>query len=79
MHKGTATALTISGLTALGVYRYRRGLVSHLLGLSPALHDVAVELELRIPMADGAELVADRYYPREPGRFPTILVRTPYG
>ncbi len=79
MHKVTVTALTISGLTALGVYRYRRGLVSRLLGLPPALHDVAVERGLRIPMRDGAELVADRYYPRESGRFPTILVCTPYG
>lgn len=79
MHKRAATALIISGLTALGVYRYRRGLISRLLGLPPALHNVAVERGLRVPMPDGVELVADRYRPREPGRFPTILVRTPYG
>src|ERR671916_3351976 len=40
MHKRAATTLIISGLTALGTYRYR---------------------------------------PRESGRFPTVLVRTPYG
>src|ERR671910_2265085 len=79
MHKRAATALIISGLTALGVYRYRRGLISRLLGLPPALHNVAVERGLRVPMPDGVELVADRYRPREPGHFPTILVRTPYG
>lgn len=79
MHKRAATALTICGLTALGFYRYRRRLVSRLLGLPPALHDVDVERGLRIPMPDGVELVADRYHPREPARFPTILVRTPYG
>jgi putative CocE/NonD family hydrolase len=79
MHKHAATALIISGLTALGVYRYRRGLASRLLGLPPALHDVAVERGLRVSMPDGVELVADRYRPRQPGRFPTILVRTPYG
>ncbi len=79
MHKRAATTLTISGLTALGVYRYRRRFVSRLLGLPPALHDVAVERGLRVPMPDGVELVADRYRPRESGRFPTVLVRTPYG
>src|ERR671910_3229072 len=79
MHKRAATALIISGLTALGVYRYRRGLISRLLGRPPALHNVAVERGLRVPMPNGVELVADRYRPREPGRFPTILVRTPYG
>ncbi len=79
MHKRTAIALLISGLTAAGLYRYRRRLVSRLLGLPPALHDVAVERGLRVPMPDGVELVADRHFPRAPGRFPTVLVRTPYG
>ena len=79
MHKRAAYTLTIFGLTTLGLYRYRRRLLSRLLGLPPAHHDVAVERGLRVPMPDGVELVADRYCPREPGRFPTILVRTPYG
>src|ERR671921_554243 len=79
MYKRTGIALIISGLTTLGVYHYRRRLVSRLLGLPPALHEVAVERGLRTPMSDGVELVADRYRPRQPGRFPTILVRTPYG
>lgn len=79
MHKRTAIALLISGLTAAGLYRYRRRLVSRLLRLPPALHDVAVERGLRVPMPDGVELVADRHFPRAPGRFPTVLVRTPYG
>jgi hypothetical protein len=60
MHKHAATALIISGLTALGVYRYRRGLASRLLGLPPALHDVAVERGLRVPMPDGVELGPDQ-------------------
>src|SRR5829696_3914429 len=79
MHKRTAYALTIVGLATLGLYRYRRRLLSHLLGLPPAHYGVAVERGLRVPMPDGVELVADRYRPRERGRFPTILVRTPYG
>ena len=79
MHKRVTIALTIPGLATLGLYRYRRRLISRLLGLPPALHDIAVERGLRIPMPDGVELVTDRYLPRDPGRFPTILVRTPYG
>ena len=79
MHKRAATTLIISGLTALGIYRYRQSLISRLLRLPPTLHDVAVERGLRITMPDGVELVADRYSPRVSGRFPTILVRTPYG
>jgi len=79
VHKRTAIALLISGLTAAGLYRYRRRLVSRLLRLPPALHDVAVERGLSVPMPDGVELVADRHFPRAPGRFPTVLVRTPYG
>ena len=42
---------------------------------------VAYEPELRTPMADGTELVADHYFPT-PGTlrdFPTLLVRSPYG
>lgn len=78
MHKRAAIALTIPGLATLGLYRYRRRLISRLLGLPPALHDIAVERGLRIPMPDSVELVTDRYLPRDPGRFPTILVRTPY-
>ncbi len=79
MHKRAAIALLISGLTMAGLYRYRRHLVSRLLGLPPAPYDVAVERDLRVPMPDGVELVADRHFPRAPGRFPTVLVRTPYG
>jgi putative CocE/NonD family hydrolase len=75
----TTIAVTICGLTALGLLRYRRRFLSRLLGLPPALYDVVVERGLRVPMPDGAELVADRYHPRSPDRFPTVLVRTPYG
>ena len=78
MRRRGAISLLISGLSAFGLYRYRRRIFSRLLGLPPALHDVAVERSLRVPMPDGVELVADRYRPRSPGRFPTVLVRTPY-
>ena len=78
MYKRAGIALLGSGLTTLGLVRYRRRIVSRLLGLPPALHEADVERRLRLPMPDGVELVADRYYPRARGLFPTILVRTPY-
>ena len=35
--------------------------------------------EVRVPMRDGIELAADLQLPNVDGRFPTILIRTPYG
>lgn len=35
-------------------------------------------LQVRIPMRDGVHLAANIFRPAEPGRVPTILVRTPY-
>ena len=39
---------------------------------------VRMEHNLRVPMRDGVELSADIYRPDAEGRFPAILVRTPY-
>jgi len=48
--------------------------------LPPAeTHAIAVEKDIKIPMADGVVLMADHYYPRSGGKRPTILVRSPYG
>ncbi|MEQ1946085.1 MAG: CocE/NonD family hydrolase [Bryobacteraceae bacterium] len=33
----------------------------------------------RVPMRDGVELIADRYYPPGGERLPVVLVRSPYG
>jgi len=57
-------------------------LVSRLLGrlwkLPPALtRDIATE-PLRIPMRDGIELLADRYYSRRQPTRPTVLIRSCY-
>ncbi|MFF4259583.1 CocE/NonD family hydrolase [Streptomyces sp. NPDC001663] len=60
-------------------------LVSHLiqrqLKLSPPVtRDVVVQRDLRVPMPDGAELLADRWAPRTGGEgLPTALIRSPYG
>ena len=46
--------------------------------LAPPRFDVRFEHNIRTPMRDGVELSADIYRPDAEGRFPTILVRTPY-
>ena len=49
-------------------------------GLPPAhTHKVDVERDLRVPMPDGVELLADRYFPRHDGKLPIVLLRSPYG
>jgi hypothetical protein len=45
---------------------------------APVTRDIATE-PLRIPMRDGTELLADRYYSREATQAPTVLIRSCYG
>ena len=55
-------------------------LFAMMLKLPPAeTHDVAVENDIQIPMADGAILLADRYYPNDGVQRPLIMIRSPYG
>lgn len=57
-------------------------LLQRLLRLGPPLtRDLVVQRDLRVPMADGVELLADRWVPRgrEEDGLPVALVRTPYG
>lgn len=53
--------------------------LSRLWGLPPASAGVLVERELRVPMRDGAVLLADHYAPGGLPDRPTVLIRTPYG
>jgi uncharacterized protein len=39
---------------------------------------VRMVFDVKVPMRDGARLSADVYLPDGPGRFPTVLLRTPY-
>jgi putative CocE/NonD family hydrolase len=61
------------------------GVVSRLLQVAlklgpPLTRDLAVSRDLRVPMADGVELLADRWAPREGGDgLPVALLRSPYG
>jgi putative CocE/NonD family hydrolase len=46
--------------------------------LSKPEFDIAVDTDTKVPMRDGINLAADIYRPDAQGRFPVILVRTPY-
>jgi uncharacterized protein len=47
---------------------------------APLTRDLVVERDLRVPMPDGVELLADRWAPRHGGDgLPTALLRSPYG
>ncbi len=50
------------------------------MALPPAhTRDVLVQRDLRVPMADGATLLADRYVARGADKPPLVLARSPYG
>jgi putative CocE/NonD family hydrolase len=60
-------------------------LISHLLQRQlklppPSTRDLVIQRDLRVPMPDGVELLADRWAPRTGGAsLPTALIRCPYG
>jgi putative CocE/NonD family hydrolase len=47
--------------------------------LSAAPDEIAKSLDVAVPMRDGVRLSANVFRPETPGRYPVILVRTPYG
>jgi putative CocE/NonD family hydrolase len=61
------------------------GLASHLMQrilhlAPPSTRQLVVHRDLRVPMADGVSLLADRWAPRSGGdALPTAVIRTPYG
>jgi uncharacterized protein len=44
-----------------------------------ALDEIKIERYQAVPMRDGVKLYADVYRPKADGRYPVIVVRTPYG
>ncbi|MFP4083249.1 MAG: CocE/NonD family hydrolase [Candidatus Aminicenantes bacterium] len=46
--------------------------------ISQPEYQVRMELGVMIPMRDGVKLSSDFYFPEAQGKFPTILIRTPY-
>lgn len=47
--------------------------------LSKPKHEVETERKVMIPMRDGVRLAAEIHRPKAEGKFPAILIRTPYG
>jgi putative CocE/NonD family hydrolase len=45
----------------------------------PVEHQIRVESNIAVPMRDGVKLYADVYRPAAAGKFPALIVRTPYG
>jgi putative CocE/NonD family hydrolase len=56
-------------------------ILQRVLKLSPPVtRDVTVQRDLRVPMPDGVELLADLWTPRSGGdSWPVVLMRSPYG
>lgn len=54
-------------------------LVGWLAGLPFWVEAARVEKNVWVPMRDGVRLMADVYLPDAPGKYPVLLVRTPYG
>jgi len=56
-------------------------LIQRMLKLSsPSTRKLVIQRDLRVPMPDGVDLLADRWAPRVGGdSLPTALIRTPYG
>ena len=50
-----------------------------LAGVVMAQEKVRVYSHVAVPMRDGVTLYADIYRPDRPGKFPVIVIRTPYG
>ncbi len=47
--------------------------------LSQPIYEVKVEMDVKVPMRDGVQLSTNIYRPDVAGKFPVILIRTPYG
>lgn len=46
--------------------------------LSEATHAMACDEDVRVPMRDGVDLLADVHRPAEPGRYPVLVAASPY-
>jgi putative CocE/NonD family hydrolase len=80
-----STLLGGLGVVGAGLYRSRRRLLAHRLGLPPVLNEVTIRRNIPVPADDGVRLMTDHYAPRpakgqaQNQKYPTILIRTPYG
>ena len=75
----TLALLGAIGAAGIAAYSLRQHLWQRLLELPPAQNKVRQQTDIRVVMADGISLATDVYQPTGNGRYPTILIRTPYG
>jgi len=76
MRNSTWTARLLALLTCLAAA------LATLAGLgaaAPFLDEIRIERYQAVPMRDGVKLYADVYRPKPDGRYPVLVVRTPYG
>ncbi len=78
-----AVFLVAAGLLGVRGEAVQRAADDHTFG-NPALlsgpeYDVRIDHNVRVRMRDGIELSADIYRPDHEGRYPALLLRTPYG
>ena len=46
--------------------------------LSQPTHDIMFEFDVKVPLRDGVELSANIWRPKAPGKYPVVLMYTPY-
>lgn len=72
------TAFLVLTLVVL-MARFRWWFAAWILGLpKPSFSSIRIIYDVIIPMRDGVRLVADVYRPKVTGKYPAILIRTPY-
>jgi putative CocE/NonD family hydrolase len=74
-----AGLLGVIGAAGVAAYNLRRQIWQQVMHLPPVQNDVSKEANVRVAMLDGVALATDVYRPKTDGRYPTILIRTPYG
>ena len=75
----TLTVLGFIGAAGAAAYNLRHYIWQRVLKLPPAQNKVRKQSDIRVMMPDGVSLATDVYVPMGDGRYPAILIRTPYG
>lgn len=73
------SCLLVPTVAAIVLYLTRQRWLASFARLPKAQYRIAVDRSLPVPMHDGTILLADHYYPKTKGTFPTILIRSPWG
>jgi uncharacterized protein len=71
--------IAILGMFLLSTKFIQSYLTAWFLGFPYPTEKVIIENNIMIPMRDGIKLASDLYRPKTPGKYPVIILRTPYG